>query len=68
MIINLPEVTEIYDAERTRIAYTAIRRALNPLAGSEEAVQSVLLRAPGGSVWRVSADDTGALTTTRVQG
>lgn len=44
----------------------AIRSALQPGVSTQEAVESVLLQAPDGGVWRVTVSNTGTLTTTQV--
>jgi hypothetical protein len=44
----------------------SIRTGFRAAVGKEEAVESLLLQAPNGSVWKVTVGNTGTLTTTAV--
>jgi hypothetical protein len=43
-----------------------LRTTLRGAVSKEEAVDGILLQSPDGSVWRLSVDNTGAVTTTQV--
>jgi len=66
MIVNLPTPPEGYDREYFRFSFSLIERTLLRTVGTNEAVGSIMLQAPNGSVWKVAIDNAGALTTTSV--
>lgn len=63
MRITLPDVPG-----PARQAFDAVRRAFASVVSTQEAVPALLLQAPDRSVWRVTVDDDGALTTEKIQG
>ena len=66
MRIQLPDPGPGQHAVQLRVAFEAIRRALQPVVTSAEAAPALLLLAPDGSTWRVSVTTAGALQTEQV--
>jgi hypothetical protein len=66
MQIFITPAPERYEKAAIMRAFDNIRRALTFAVSTEEAVSSVLLEAPDGTVYKVEVDNSGNLTTTVV--
>ena len=66
MQIFIAQAPERYERAAIARAFDNIRRALTFAVSTEEAVSSVLLEAPDGTVYKVEVDNSGNLTTTAV--
>jgi hypothetical protein len=66
MNIFIPTPPQAYNPSAIAQAFNVIKRSLSFAVSTEEAVESVLLQASDGSVWRVTVDTAGNLTTTAV--
>jgi hypothetical protein len=66
MRLNLPTPPMGYDREYFRYSFSTIERAQLLNVVRNEAVESILLQASNGSVWKVTVSDTGTLQTTSV--
>ena len=62
----LPPAPDKYDPAYLSRALAALDQALSQTVTKIEAVQSVLLQAPDGSVYKVTVDNSGNLVTTAV--
>lgn len=63
MNINLPP-----PSSPMGVILDTIRRALIPAVSQDEAVARLILRAPNGTTYAVTVDNTGALTTAMIDG
>lgn len=66
MNVFLPTPPARYEPSAIAQAFDAIKRALAFTVSRTEAVESVLLQSPNGSVYKLSVDDAGNLVTTAV--
>jgi|KBSMisStandDraft_5_1062788.scaffolds.fasta_scaffold185553_3 hypothetical protein len=66
MIITFPYPPDRYDAEQARQLVDQLSRVFGRVLSIESASPFALLAAPDGGVWKVSVDNTGALTTVRM--
>jgi hypothetical protein len=66
MRLNLPTPPSGYDREYFRYSFSAIDKAQSLNVTRNEAIESILLLASDGSVWKVSVGDDGVLQTTSV--
>lgn len=66
MNVNLPPPPRIYDVGAFSQLLNVIKTSLSFAVSKEEAVDSILLQSPNGSVYKLSVDDTGTLVTTAV--
>lgn len=66
MRINLPPPPPTYDASYINRAFAAIDNAVSFSVTRIESVEGVLLQSPNGSVYKVTVDNAGNLTTTAV--
>lgn len=66
MNITFPPVPPSYDNGYFNRAFATFSQAVNQSVTKFEAVESILLQAPDGSVWKVTVSNTGTLTTTAV--
>lgn len=66
MRANLPPAPATYDPAYFTRALAALDQLIDGSVMKIQAVDSVLLQAPNGSVYKVTVDNTGTLTTTAV--
>lgn len=66
MSVTFPPVPPTYDSGYFNRAFATFSLAVNQSVKKIEAVDSVLLQAPDGSVWKVTVDNSGNLTTDSV--
>jgi hypothetical protein len=66
MRANLPPAPATYDPGYFTRALSALDQIVGQTVNKIEAVDSVLLLAPNGSVYKVTVDNSGNLTTTAV--
>lgn len=66
MNVNLPPPPRTYDVGAFSQILNVIKTSLSFAVSKEEAVDSILLQSPNGSVYKLSVDDTGTLVTTAV--
>lgn len=66
MSFRLPAPPERYDTGYFNRTYSSIETAINGTVSKIEAVESILLLSPAGSVYKVSVQDDGTLITTSV--
>ena len=66
MRYNLPPPPDRYEKEYFRTAFARLDTVQQFNVTRMEAVGSVMLLAPNGSVWQVTVDNSGNLTTTSV--
>lgn len=66
MNVNLPSPPRTYDVGAFSQLLNVIKTSLSFAISKEEAVDSILLQSPNGSVYKISVDDTGTLVTTAV--
>lgn len=66
MRANLPPAPATYDPGYFLRAFSVLDQAVSQMVAKIEAVDSVLLQAPDGSVYKVTVDNSGNLTTTAV--
>lgn len=66
MRANLPPAPDRYDPAYFSRAFAGLDQALSQAVTKIEAVQSVLLQAPDGSVYKLTVDNAGNLVTTAV--
>jgi len=66
MNIRLAEIGARYDAEAMRHRTDQLERAFQRVLSIEAASPFALLVSPDQSVWRVTVNDAGALTTTKM--
>jgi len=66
MNITFPPVPASYDNGYFNRAFATFSQAVNQSVTKFEAVESILLQASDGSVWKVTVSNTGTLTTTAV--
>lgn len=66
MNLFLPTPPPRYEPSAMAQAFDALRRAFAFAVSRNEAVESVLLQSPNGSVYKLSVDDAGNLVTTAV--
>lgn len=65
-MLIFPTPPRDYDPAFIARVLEAVRTAFRGVVPKEEAVESVLLQAPDGSVWKLTVSNTGTLTTTQV--
>jgi hypothetical protein len=63
MIIVMPPPPEGYSASAWRNILDFIKRSMIPVVSQNEAVSRILLRAPDGTIYAVTVDNSGTLTT-----
>lgn len=66
MRANLPPAPDRYDASYFTRAFSAIDQVVDQAVMKIQAVESVLLQSPNGSVYKVTVDNSGNLVTTAV--
>lgn len=66
MRANLPPAPPAYDAGYFTRALSALNQAIGQSVTKIEAVESVLLQSPDGSVYKLTVDNAGNLTTVAV--
>ena len=66
MRANLPPAPDRYEAGYFTRAFSALDQIIGQAVIKIEAVESVLLQAPDGSVYKVTVDNSGNLVTTAV--
>jgi len=66
MNVTFPPVPPSYDSGYFNRAFATFTQAINKSVNKIEAVDSILLQAPNGSVWKVTVSNSGTLTTTSV--
>lgn len=66
MRANLPPAPPSYDVSYINRAFSALDNILGFSVSRIEAVEGVLLQSPDGSVYKVTVDNAGNLTTTAV--
>jgi len=66
MRISIPPAPAQYDAGYLTRAFSTIEQMSAFSVTRLEAVDNILLQAPNGSVWKVTVDNSGTLTTTSV--
>jgi len=66
MRIFIPNAPQNYDPNAFYTIFDTIKRALIFGVSTQEAVESVLLQSPNGTVYKVTVDNAGTLTTTVV--
>jgi hypothetical protein len=66
MRANLPPAPPAYDASYFSRAFSALDQAIGQSVTKIEAVESVLLQSPNGSVYKLTIDNAGNLVTTAV--
>jgi hypothetical protein len=66
MRINLPPAPPSYDVSYMNRAFAAIDNTISFSVSRIESVDGILLQSPNGSVYKVSVDNSGNLTTTAV--
>jgi len=64
MIIIMPPTPQKYDASAWSSILDFIKRSMIPVVSRTEAVDRVLLRAPDGTTYALTVDNSGTLTTT----
>jgi hypothetical protein len=57
-----------YSASFMSRVIDAVQQSVRFTVNTNTAIDSMMLRSPGGKVYRVSVDDAGALTTTYIAG
>lgn len=65
-LLNFPAVSGGYTPPVLAHCFNLIRVAFLGVVTRDEAVDGILLRSPGGKVFRLSVSDAGALTATPV--
>lgn len=63
MIIVMPPPPEGYSASAWRSILDFIKRSMVPVVSQNEAASRILLRAPNGTTYSVTVDNSGTLTT-----
>lgn len=63
MIFSMPPAPSQYSAMALNQLLDRIKRALLPVVSKDEAVSRLLLQAPDGTIYAVTVDNTGTLTT-----
>ena len=63
MIFSTPPAPSQYSASAFNQILDNIKRAFSPVLSQSEAAPRVLLRAPNGTVYSVTVDNSGTLTT-----
>jgi hypothetical protein len=63
VIIYLPPAPPAYNSGAFNQIIDALRRAFQPTVSQDEASPRLLLKAPNGTVYEVTVDNAGALTT-----
>lgn len=66
MRANLPPAPPSYDSVYFTRAFSALDQVVGQAVIKIEAVESVLLQSPDGSVYKLTVDNAGNLTTTAV--
>lgn len=66
MNVTFPPVPTSYDNGYFNRAFATFTQAINQSIRKIEATDSLLLQAPDGSVWKVTVDNSGNLTTESV--
>ena len=66
MNVTFPPVPPSYNSGYFNRAFATFTQAINQSIRKIEATDSILLQAPNGSVWKVTVDNSGNLTTTSV--
>jgi len=66
MRANLPPAPPSYDSAYFTRAFSALDQVVGQAVIKIEAVESVLLQSPDGSVYKLTIDNAGNLTTTAV--
>jgi exosome complex RNA-binding protein Rrp42 (RNase PH superfamily) len=66
MNVTFPPVPPTYDSGYFNRAFATFSQAVNQSIKKIESVDSILLQAPNGSVWKVTVDNSGNLTTDSV--
>lgn len=66
MRANLPPAPDRYDAAYFTRAFSAIDQVVEQAVMKIQAVESVLLQSPNGSVYKVTVNNAGNLVTTAV--
>ena len=66
MRIFIPNAPQNYDPGAFATIFDTIKRSLIFGVSTQEAVESVLLQSPNGTVYKVTVDNAGTLTTTVV--
>lgn len=62
--ILLPTPPEQYSSAAFSQVFDSLRRALIPLVSRDEATNRIMLKAPNGTIYEVTVDNTGTLHTT----
>ena len=63
MIIVMPPPPEGYDVSSWRSILDFIKRSMIPVVSQNETANRILLRAPNGTTYSVTVDNSGTLTT-----
>lgn len=63
MIFSVPPAPSQYSASAFNQIFDSIKRAFTPVISQSEAAPRILLRAPNGTVYSVTVDNSGTLTT-----
>jgi hypothetical protein len=66
MRLNIAPAPQTYDTSYINRSFSRIDSVLSFSVSRMEAVDSILLQSPDGSVYKLSVDDAGNLTTTAV--
>jgi len=66
MRLFIPNAPQNYDPGAFATIFDTIKRSLIFGVSTQEAVESVLLQSPNGTVYKVTVDNAGTLTTTVV--
>jgi hypothetical protein len=66
MRLFIPNAPQNYDPGAFATIFDTIKRSLIFGVSTQEAVESVLLQSPDGTVYKVTVDNAGTLTTTVV--
>lgn len=66
MRLNIPPAPPAYDVSYMNRAFSRIDTVVSFSVSRIEAVDGILLQSPNGSVYKVSVDNSGNLTTTAV--
>jgi len=66
MRANLPPAPPSYDSGYFTRAFSALDQVIGQAVIKIEAIESVLLQSPDGSVYKLTVDNAGNLTTTAV--
>jgi len=66
MNVTFPPVPPSYDSGYFTRAFVTFTQSINQSIRKIEATDSLLLQAPDGSVWKVTVDNSGNLTTASV--